>query len=103
MPPSSSIPFQNERMLLFQAAGSKLGIVVVTCDIQADLQKLYAAYRLDKASLPPLEFRNSPWKPHEEIWIVRVAEKAEPPAGAPPPPAVGSLDLSDLSLKDLGL
>jgi hypothetical protein len=90
-------------MLLFQAAGSKLGIVVATCDIVQDLQRLYAAYRIDKASLPPLEFRKSPWKPREEIWIVRVERETKPDPGAPPPPAVGDIDLEALSLGDLGL
>lgn len=101
----AEIKYQQERMYLFQAAGSAYGIVVATTDFKKDLQALYAAYRLDKAMLPALEFRRSPWKPQEEIWIVKVAaaDAAKPPAspGEVPPPAIDPLDIQ--SLDDLGL
>lgn len=102
-----TVQYENERMLLFQAAGSNLGIVVETTDFQKDLASLYKAYRLDKGLLPPLEFRKSPWRPTEEIWIVRVDKAADGPQGAnhseAPPPAIDPLDLDNLSLEDLDL
>lgn len=104
---ASQVKLENERLLLFQAAGSAYGIVVRTADLNRDLQLFYQAYRMDKAMLPPLEFRKSPWKPTEEIWLVRVDRvgEAEPPApqGEAPPPAIDPLDLDSLSLEDLGL
>lgn len=108
--------YEVEKELMFRACAAEHGIVVATANMDTDLAAFTRAYaqerRLD--AIPALEFRRSPWKPREEIWIVKVSEtekrqargeRASASASASasadddlPPPAIQEVDLGDIGL-----
>lgn len=62
----------NELELLYQAAGTTLGIVISVSDFEKARQKLYQAkVKAADPELNCLQFRRSPFEPETELWIVK--------------------------------
>lgn len=63
---------------MYQALASHSGIAVFVTDFQLAQQRFYAARRgLADPTLSVLQFRRSPFKPEEELWITKAGAEAQ--------------------------
>lgn len=75
----------GELEILYQAAASPCGVVVLTDNVQLALQRFYKARKAaNDEALSCLQLRRNPQKPEEEIWIINQGKRANAEPEAEP-------------------